>query len=62
MRWLWEQCKGVDGSDVLFVVGAGVLGYGLYQWWPPAAWMAIGCILLLIWCIVLMAAILGRRR
>lgn len=29
-------------NDSLTLVGAGMVFWGLYQWWPPLAWMAAG--------------------
>lgn len=33
-----------DLKDILIVLGAGLLGYGLWQIWPPLAFVVIGAL------------------
>lgn len=37
---------GLDGRDIVGAVGFISLLYGLASWWPPAAWIAGGALLL----------------
>lgn len=37
---------GLDGRDIVGAVGFISLLYGLASWWPPAAWIAGGVLLL----------------
>lgn len=37
----------VDLNDLVFLVGLGILGAGLWLWWPPASLMITGGILVL---------------
>jgi hypothetical protein len=37
--------KAVDGNDLLGLVGLLLLGAGLWLWWPPAALMVCGGVL-----------------
>lgn len=41
----------LDLRDVVALAGLGMLGYGLWLFWPPAAYMAVGALLfgLAIW-------------
>lgn len=48
-----------DGRDALWAVGILLLGVGLWLWWPPAALMGIGGLLVVIGT---MGAWLGRGR
>jgi hypothetical protein len=41
-----ERKQRLDWVDVLAVVGLALLGAGLWLWWPPAALMVVGSIVL----------------
>lgn len=39
-----EKPRFLDIADIVFLVGLGMLGYGTYQIYPPAAFIAVGTI------------------
>ena len=42
------RSTGLDGRDILGSVGFCALLYGLASWWPPAAWMVGGALVLVV--------------
>lgn len=40
--------RGPDRADALGLIGLGCLGAGLWMWWPPAALMVVGAVLVLV--------------
>ena len=59
---MWEKIKEwCDFENFTLVVGTAVLARGVYLWWPPGAWITIGCILLLVWCILVVATLRGHK-
>ena len=46
---LWKGVKAqFDFGDVLFVAAVAAVGYGLAQIYPPAAWIIVGVIFIVV--------------
>jgi hypothetical protein len=42
----WMRGTGIDARDIVGTAGFVSLLYGLASWWPPAAWMIGGLLML----------------
>ena len=66
MRHMWKWVKAFwgwwDAENTCLVAGSVMVGIGVYQWWPPAAWITIGCILLVVWGILVLTSSRTLRR
>jgi hypothetical protein len=58
LKVVWGQC---DFENMALMVGTLLVARGVYLWWPPAAWIVVGCILMVIWVILVVTSVLSQR-
>lgn len=51
--WCFRE---LDKENIALIVGTAILTRGAYLWWPPGAWIVCGCIILLVWGMLCLAA------